>query len=228
MSSMDWTKISTDPNNREAMQAVHDHLLSLRVIRESTYLDWLIDRVKGKTCLDIGAVEHDMSYVEKETWKHEKLVKSASRVVGIDIIEEYVQQLNERGYDIRLCDATSEDYIGEKFDVVVIGDVLEHVLNVGDLLKFALRHLKEDGEVIVKTPNPHYKSCIKSFVKKRYYINLDHVAWYSPSQVLEISRRADCVLKSYIIDFTEKKPWYRRFINPEFFSQDYVFIFSHG
>jgi len=49
---MDWTKISTDPNNREAMQMVHDHLLGIRVIRESTHLDWLIERVRGRcACL---------------------------------------------------------------------------------------------------------------------------------------------------------------------------------
>lgn len=49
---MDWTKTSTDPNNREAMQMVHDHLLGIRVIRESTHLDWLIERVRGRcACL---------------------------------------------------------------------------------------------------------------------------------------------------------------------------------
>lgn len=224
---MDWTKISTDPNNTEAMQAVKNHLLGLRETRTSSYLDWLVDRVKGKSCLDIGSVEHDMSYVEKDTWKHKKLVQSASRVVGIDIIEDYVQQLRERGYDIRLCDATSDNYIGEKFDFVVIGDVLEHVTNPGDLLEFALRHLNEGGEIIVKTPNPHYKWCVKCFIKNKSHINLEHVAWYSPSQALELSRRTGCALKSYLIEFSDKKPWYWRFVNPEFFSRDYVYIFSH-
>lgn len=225
---MDWTKISSDPNNREAMQAVHNHLLSIRVVRDAyVYIDWLADKVNNKTCLDIGAVEHDLSYVEKDTWKHKRLLQSASKVVGIDIIEEYVRVLNERGYDVRLCDATGDEFIGEKFDVVVIGDVLEHVTNPAGLIRFALRHLNENGEIIVKTPNPHYKSCIKSFIKKRYYINLDHVAWYSPNHVLELSRRIGCVLKSYTVDYTEIKPWYRRYVNPEFFSQDYVFIFTH-
>jgi len=224
---MDWTKISTDPNDRGAMKAVHEHLLKLREIRDCSHLEWLVDRVKGKTCLDVGAVEHDMSYVDRDTWKHKKLVASASRVVGIDIIEDYVRQLNERGYDVRFCDATSDEYIGEKFDFVVIGDVLEHVMNPGALFAFALRHLNEGGEIIMKTPNPHYKSFFKSFIKKRYYINLDHVAWYSPSQALEMSRRTNCALKSYVIDFTEIKPWYRKYVNPEFFSQDYVYVFTH-
>jgi 2-polyprenyl-3-methyl-5-hydroxy-6-metoxy-1,4-benzoquinol methylase len=224
---MDWTELRTDPNNSDAMQAVHDHLLSIRAVRENSYLEWLVERVKGKTCLDVGAIEHDMSYVDKDTWKHKKLVNSATRVVGIDIIESYVQQLNERGYDIRLCDATSEEYLGEKFDIVVVGDVLEHVINPGDLLRFALRHLNVGGEVIVKTPNPYYKWCIKSFIKKKIYINLEHVAWYSPSQILEMTRRTGCVLKSYIIEFSDKKPWYWKFVNPELFSRDYVYIFTH-
>jgi len=224
---MDWTKITTDPNNKQAMLEVHNHLLGIREIRDCRHLDWLVDRVKGKTCLDVGSVEHDTSYVERDDWQHKRLVASASRVVGIDIVEEFVKKLNERGYDVRLCDATSDEFLGEKFDIVVIGDVLEHVTNPGHLLAFALRHLNDGGEIIVKTPNPHYKSCVKSFIKKRYYINLDHLAWYSPCQVLELSRRTNCKLKSYLIDYTEEKPWYSRFVNPEFFSQDYVFVFTH-
>jgi 2-polyprenyl-3-methyl-5-hydroxy-6-metoxy-1,4-benzoquinol methylase len=225
---MDWTKTSTDPNNIKAMQAVHQHLLNIRVVKEFIYLDWLIDKVREKKCLDIGAIEHDLSYTEKETWKHKRLVESASKVVGVDIIKEYVQVLNDRGYDIRLCDATSDVFIGEKFDIVIIGDVLEHVSNPVNLLQFALRHLNKNGEIIIKTPNPHYKGHIKSFIKNRYYINLEHMAWYSPAQMLEVGRRANCVLKTYLVKSPLKKPWYSRFVNPEFFSQDYVYIFTHG
>ena len=81
--------------------------------------------------------------------------------------------------------------------------------------------------MIIKTPNPHYKGFIKSFLKKRYYINLDHLAWYSPSQALELARRTGCTLKNYIIASPEKNPWYSKYVNPEFFSQDYVYIFTH-
>ena len=224
---MDWTKTSTDPNNEKAMRDVHDRLMNIRIVKEFTYLDWVIEKVRGKTCLDIGAIEHDLSYTEKDTWKHKQLVASASKVVGVDIIEEFVQVLNERGYDVRLCDATSDVFIGEKFDIVVIGDVLEHVSNPVSLLLFALRHLNDNGEVIVKTPNPHYKGHIKSFIKDRKYLNLEHMAWYSPGQMLEVSRRAGCQLKSYIVNSPEKKPWYARFVSPELFSQDYVYIFTH-
>ena len=45
---MDWTKISTDPNNVKAMQDVHDHLLGMRVVKEFTYLDWIVDKVQEK------------------------------------------------------------------------------------------------------------------------------------------------------------------------------------
>lgn len=46
--NMDWTKISTDPNNVKAMQDVHDHLLGMRVVKEFTYLDWIVDKVQEK------------------------------------------------------------------------------------------------------------------------------------------------------------------------------------
>jgi len=222
---MNWREFSTDPNDKIAKQAIHKHLLSIREVKKFNYTSWLIEKVKDKSCLDVGAVEHDLSYTEKETWKHKQLAKSAAHIVGIDVLKEYAEALQERGYDIRHCDATSEEYIGEKFDTVVLGDVIEHVNNPVDLIRFAKRHLNPGGEIIAKTPNPYYFDAIKKCAKNRDFVSLDHLAWYTPTMALEIAERAGCNLKAYILENSEH-PWYLKFMNPEIFSRDYIYIFE--
>lgn len=222
---MDWTKYTTDPCNADIRIRIKKHLRQIRRIETMKYLDWLLAKVENKTCLDIGAIEHDLSYTERSTWKHKLLVERAKKVVGVDILEDFARKLNERGYDIRTCDATSDEYLGEVFDVVVLGDILEHVANPIDLIRFAIRHLHPDGETIVTTPNPYYIDNIKTFIKNNAITNFEHIAWFTPSMALEIARRAGCELMSYVV-FPRKRPWPKIFPQSDLFTRDYVFIFK--
>ena len=132
---------------------------------------------------------------------------------GLDY-QEYAEVLQQRGFDIRYCDATSEEYLGEKFDTVVLGDVIEHVNNPVDLIRFAKRHLNPGGEIIAKTPNPYYIDHVKKCAKNRDFVSLDHLAWYTPTMALEIAERAGCGLKTFLLENSEQ-PWYLGFLNPD-------------
>jgi len=222
----DWKKYTTDPCDQEVQNDLNSYLFSIRCIVHIDYMAWLLNKVKGKSCLDIGAIEHNLSYTQMPSWKHKQLSEVTEKLVGVDILEEYVQALNQQGFDIRVHDATSEEFLGEKFDTVVLGDVIEHVDNPVNLVRFAIRHLNQGGEVIVKTPNVYYIDNILRFVKNRNYPNFEHIAWFTPSMALEIARRADCQLKNYIV-YPKKRPWPYIFPKSDLFTRDYVFIFNH-
>jgi 2-polyprenyl-3-methyl-5-hydroxy-6-metoxy-1,4-benzoquinol methylase len=222
---MDWTKYTTDPCDTNTQKKVHDYLDNIRVIAKNDDLSWVLSRIEGKNCLDIGCIEHDLSYTEKPSWKHKQFVDVASRVVGVDILEDYAEVLNQRGYDIRVCDATSDEYLGEKFDAVVLGDVIEHVENPVNLIRFALRHLNDNGEIIVKTPNPYYIDNITKFAKNRHFVNFEHIAWYTPTMALEIARRSGCKLAAYVV-FPRKRPWPAIFPKTDILTRDFVYIYT--
>jgi 2-polyprenyl-3-methyl-5-hydroxy-6-metoxy-1,4-benzoquinol methylase len=222
---MDWTQYTTDPCDIHTQELIRKHLNSIREIERNDYMGWLLSRVEGENCLDIGAIEHDLSHTEKPSWKHKQLVNVASRVVGVDILEDFAKILNQRGYDIRVSDATSDTYLGEKFDKVILGDVIEHVENPVNLIRFALRHLNDNGEIIVKTPNPYYIDNIIKFAKNRDFVNFEHIAWYTPTNALEISRRANCDLTAYIV-FPRKRPWPVFFPKTDILTRDFVYIYS--
>jgi 2-polyprenyl-3-methyl-5-hydroxy-6-metoxy-1,4-benzoquinol methylase len=91
-----------------------------------SHLDFLREYVKGKTVLDVGCVEHEAS----EFWVHRRLTESARSVLRIDVLEKDVEELQRRGYNIICADAMN-DWLAQTFDAIVVGEVIEHVVNPG-------------------------------------------------------------------------------------------------
>jgi 2-polyprenyl-3-methyl-5-hydroxy-6-metoxy-1,4-benzoquinol methylase len=197
LQTLNWTRISDDPISRDVLQPVTNELKRLRRSR-SGYLDWIDEFIAGRSVLDIGVVEHDISHIELPTWKHKYIRERAAHVLGIDIVPEGIDLLRSRGYKVRLADATSEDDLGERFERVLIGDVIEHVNSPLSLLQFASRHLTPDGLILVTTPNPYWiKHIWSTFVSGTLVTNADHISWISPSAALELGRRAGLPLREY-------------------------------
>lgn len=224
---MDWTKYTTDPCDQEVKDKIHQHLATIRKIADTNDMSWILREAKDKSCLDIGCIEHDLSHVDRPSWKHRLIKEASTHVVGVDIVEDSIKELNNRGFDIRFCDATSEEYLGEKFDIAILGDVIEHVNNPVNLIRFAMRHLNKNGKAIVKTPNPFYIDNMIKYAKRKGFVNIDHVAWYTPSMALEIARRANCNLSAYIV-FPRKQPWCTVFNKTDIFTRDYLYVFTNN
>jgi SAM-dependent methyltransferase len=194
---VNWTEISDNPICPEVLLPVATELRSLRKSR-SGYLDLFDDFITNRSVLDIGVVEHDISHIETPTWKHKYVKERASHVLGIDIVPSGIEFLKQRGFNVRLADATSDEDLGERFERVVIGDVIEHVNNPVRLLQFAGRHLAPDGLVLVSTPNPYWiKHILTALMRGTVVTNVDHISWVSPSAALEIGRRAGLSLREY-------------------------------
>ena len=102
--------------------------------------DIIREHVTGKDVLDVGSTGQTDKY---SLW--DIIEKNARSLAGIDLTtsdRKNVVQGNMETYSF-----------GKKFDVIVLGDVIEHVDNQGTLLDNLYRHLKEDGELIITTPN---------------------------------------------------------------------------
>jgi 2-polyprenyl-3-methyl-5-hydroxy-6-metoxy-1,4-benzoquinol methylase len=179
--TFDRTKISTDPLDPQALSAVLEYLNShRRRLNNNDYNKYLASATKNSTTLDIGVVEHTVARMSAPDWKHKIIHESATRTVGVDIIPELIDDLNSKGYDVRLCDATSDEDLGERFSIVHIGDVIEHVDSPVALMKFAKRHLEPGGKIIIRTSN------------------LEHVFYITPTHMLEIARRSGLELSGYL------------------------------
>jgi len=229
----DWTTISSDPNDPEAMGAVRSWLETIRRIHPGTRpLEVVLERIAGQKVLDIGICEHDERYIRDPGWKHNRIREQARDVLGIDIIEPLIDRLAAEGYRVRAADATGDEDLGERFDAVVIGDVIEHVNDPVALLRFAARHLADAGSIYVSTPNPFSKRVAKKVLREGMFVaNLDHVFWVTPSQAMELARRSGLELYEYGCFINRRRLQRARlFRRPpsEAHTDDYLYCFRKG
>lgn len=231
---IDWTAASDDPNNPAAKERTRRHLRAIRQVHpDADLMDYVLDRMRGRRVLDIGVISHASHYIDQPGWRHAKVRDAASYCLGIDILEPLVNELNARGYNIRCVDATSSADLGERFDVVFIGDVVEHVDNPVGLLAFASRHLAPGGRILVTTPNPFSRKFFRRFRREGVVVvNLDHLGWITPTMAMEIGRRAGLNLDAYhlvkkirpLSRLVKRLTW--RFEPVEYSFPDYLYEFS--
>lgn len=125
------------------------------VLRYSTRRrqDILLDYVTGKSVLDLGCVEHEAVIEQKsEWWLHSLIKKRAKSVKGVDYDAAAVEVLKAKGYNV--CAANVEDMdLGEKFEVIMAGELVEHLTNHRSFFDSIKRHLTQDGIFVASVPN---------------------------------------------------------------------------
>lgn len=231
---IDWTRHSDDPNDSATKRLVKASMQAARRIDlDHDLTGFVVEAARGKRVLDIGVVSHSARYIRDPGWRHAKIRDVAARCVGIDILEDLVRELSKDGFDVRCIDATSDVDIGERFDLIFAGDVIEHVDNAVALLGFAKRHLEPGGRLLVATPNPFSRKFHRRFMREGVaMINLDHVAWFTPTMALEVGRRAGLAMHAYHL--IKPISAYKRVLNrvmwqftpPEYTFGDYLFEYG--
>lgn len=106
----------------------------------------LIDKInENSVCLDIGiAIDGFGDTIQK---------KYKSKVYGIDIHDRSMSNFIEtKKYDIN----KGLPYDNEFFDVITAGELIEHMYNDEFFLRECHRCLKENGELVITTPNIHF------------------------------------------------------------------------
>ncbi|HEY3419533.1 MAG TPA: class I SAM-dependent methyltransferase [Methanomassiliicoccales archaeon] len=81
--------------------------------------------------------------------------KDNIEVHGIDISQEALRVSKNKGYCSVECDLEADNmpYPDSFFDVVVMNDLIEHIINPDRMLREARRVIKPEGSIIVCTPN---------------------------------------------------------------------------
>jgi 2-polyprenyl-3-methyl-5-hydroxy-6-metoxy-1,4-benzoquinol methylase len=186
-----WHEISPDPNDAAVFKSREDRLNNARVGQLfPDRLAYLRKLVNGKDILDVGVVAHTRDAVHAPEWLHKSLVQAANSCLGVDILSEEVDHLNSLGFNVICADITQKP-LDQKFDVIVCGEVLEHLDAPGSLLESVSKMLKSDGRVVVSVPNPGYINVlVKTLFNGTPYIdNADHVTWFDPCTLCELGER---------------------------------------
>jgi len=100
---------------------------------------------QGKRVLDIGCFDGTIA----------ELVQRNNKVVGIDIAPKAVALARKNGVNAHVFNF-EEDLLPTsfgKFDLVIAGEIIEHVFDTGGFIRKISRILVPNGELVLTTPN---------------------------------------------------------------------------
>jgi O-antigen biosynthesis protein len=138
----------------------------------------------------------------------EELVKRGYSVSAVEINSEAIESLKKKNFKVLECDITKPLNLKDKYDIVLILDVLEHLFDPYLLLKESKDIVKKDGYIIITVPlyfdivdrfkilftgsvismdNLCYGSA--HYSKFRSY-NYDHIRFFRPKDLLEMGSNA--------------------------------------
>ncbi len=158
------------------------------VFQRSSYLEAC---VKGKSVLHIGCSDYPLTKekIQNHQLLHANLQRTASRIIGIDLSEEGVALMRKHGFaDVEVMDA-EDIHIDGEFDVILAGDVLEHMNNPGKFLEAACNLLLPHGELIVGVPSALTINNIKAWFCGREVVHCDHTFYFSPKTLSTLCAR---------------------------------------
>lgn len=154
----------------------------------------LIDnKAIGLKVLEIGAAYGDTLYYLKQAG-------IAAEAVGVDIFEDKKRPEKYKPLDRFIFGNIEEmdfpEYAGY-FDLILLPDVIEHLVEPKFVLDKAKKYLKSDGYLLVSMPNVrHYSAFKKIFIKGdfRYeesgLFDYTHMRFYCKSNIKELLANA--------------------------------------
>lgn len=100
----------------------------------------------SKKVLDVGC---------NDGYIGELLLKNDNDVYGIDMVKKKLFIAQKKGLKVKDHDIENKQFPFPKdyFDIVILGDVIEHIFDTDALLANCKRVLKKKGKLIITTPN---------------------------------------------------------------------------
>jgi len=122
------------------------------VIKKNYRIELIKNLCKDKNVLDLGCVDHDSRLERNDLWLHKHIKNVANNLIGVDYLREEVENLKKKGYNIIFANVENFD-LNKKFDIIVAGELIEHLENPGKFLDSVKKHMHKDSILIITTPN---------------------------------------------------------------------------
>jgi SAM-dependent methyltransferase len=148
-------------------------------------IDLVGSLVRGRRVIDLGFVDEGEMAAKRSrgTWLHEIVRSEARECVGVDADEAGVSRARRLGFEAHFADVQDAAAVAalglDPAEVVLAGELLEHLDLPGDFLDSVKLLVAPGGRLVVTTPNAHALSNFIGALAGRELVNPDHVAWLS-------------------------------------------------
>lgn len=188
-------------------------------------VDFIKKSCEGKKVLHLGCTNfpYTKESIENEMLLHFELEKAASELYGFDFDQEGLDILEQAGgKNLFRADLQKLEEVPlfETFDVIIAGEMIEHLSNPGFFLQGIKRFMNSETKLVITTINAY---CAMRFMiyglRGKGGINEpvhpDHVAYYSYKTLSLILERENLTVKNfYFYDIgTEHRPFNRGIYN---------------
>ena len=160
---------------------------------EETRTDVISRLVKGRRVLHVGCCDH-VQLIDKKradgTWLHDIICRQAEFCIGVDINQQAVDHVHSLGipnvYCADLTKGIPFDPKEANVDLVVLGDIVEHLDSPVEFLRCLRENLGSAHQLLVTVPNAF---CIENFENACCgfeRINSDHRFWFTPYTLCKV------------------------------------------
>ena len=159
-------------------------------------IPWLVEQCRGKRVIHVGFA--DAGFRDEQTragrWLHGHLDDVATSLVGLDFDGPGVAAAQDADYDAHLVDCTDVAAVEaldlEPADVVLAGEVIEHLGAPGPFLEAMARLIAPGGTLIVTTPNAYGLVNVVANITRRIEVNHpDHVVMFTWRTLTQLMAR---------------------------------------
>jgi 2-polyprenyl-3-methyl-5-hydroxy-6-metoxy-1,4-benzoquinol methylase len=174
------------------------HISHLPLISKT---DWILKKVSGKSVLHVGPTDYPtaIELAQQGRLLHLKLQNQCKELIGVDLSQQSIDALRDQFgvTDIVFGDAEELDLVfpGRRFDVILAGDVIEHLSNLGRFLSSARKVLHPEGELIITTPNAFaLKRMLGAILYRQERNHPDHLYYFSIMNLWQVAWRFGYVI----------------------------------
>lgn len=192
-----WSDLTDDPMDPPAIEARQAGLRAARRPPVEDRPEYLVELGRGRRVLDLGVVDHTSRSDRRTQWLHGQLAGSARECLGVDVIPSEVDRLVEEGFDVRCMDLTAGERPEGEWDVIVAGELIEHLDRPGELFRAVAELLAPNGVFVLTSPNPYAAWRVFQQLRDRPSDNVDHALLLNPWGIAELADRWGLRLHSF-------------------------------
>lgn len=182
----------------------------------------------GKKVLHLGCTNYPYTKdsIDKKMLLHFEIAKAAKELYGFDFDRAGIDVLTKAGVE-KLFRADLENLaevpLDETFEVIVAGEMIEHLSNPGLFLRGIKRFMNQETKLLITTINAYCGMrniiyALRGKGGKNEPVHPDHVAYYSFATLKLVIEREGIALEKFSFYDIGKEhrpynPWYWNLVN---------------